>query len=146
MPYGKNQKKSLLEMTKCNCAKFLPHNSISLTFWTIFFTENIRYPLNIFPVIGTWGTKYLNFMPCTFAKSYYQLVSIYIFNFLYITTYVLIVHCILSEHSCYCSVYIAALAPDLKAYFADVFSSFVLSLGEVYKESFPNRSSNIRKL
>ena len=58
VPYGKNQKNELLEMTKCNGAKFLPHNSISLTFWTIFFTENIRYPFNIFPVIGTWGTKY----------------------------------------------------------------------------------------
>ena len=46
-------------MTKCNGTKFLPHNSISLTFWTIFFTEKIRYPFNIFPVIGTWGTKYL---------------------------------------------------------------------------------------
>ena len=46
-------------MTKCNGTKFLPHNSISLTFWTVFFTENIRYPCKIFPVIGTWGTKYL---------------------------------------------------------------------------------------
>ena len=47
-------------MKKCNGANFLPHNSNSLTFWTIFFTENIRYPFKIFPVIGTWGTKYLN--------------------------------------------------------------------------------------
>ena len=46
-------------MTKCNGAKVLLYNSISLTFWTIFLTENIRYPFNIFPVIGTWGTKYL---------------------------------------------------------------------------------------
>ena len=55
----KNQKIYLLEMTKCNGTKWLPHNSISLTFWTIFFTENIRYTLNSFPVIGVWGTKYL---------------------------------------------------------------------------------------
>ena len=46
-------------MKKCNGTTFLPHNSISLTFWTIFFTEKIGYPFNIFPVIGTWGTKYL---------------------------------------------------------------------------------------
>ena len=46
-------------MTKCNGTKLLPHYSISLTFWTIFFTENIRYPLYIFPVIWIWGTKYL---------------------------------------------------------------------------------------
>ena len=58
-------------MTKCNGAKFLPHNSISLSFWTIFFTENIGYPFNIFPVIGTWGTKYLKamFTPWYFAWS-----------------------------------------------------------------------------
>ena len=56
-PYGKNQKNELLELTKCYGTKSLPHNSISLTFWTIFFTENIRYPFNIFPVIGIWGTK-----------------------------------------------------------------------------------------
>ena len=37
----------------------LAHNSISLTFWTILLTENIGYPFNIFPVIGTLGTKYL---------------------------------------------------------------------------------------
>ena len=60
-PYGKkNQKNELLEMTKCNGTKLLPHNCISLTCWTIFFTENIRYPFNIFPVFGIWGTKYLN--------------------------------------------------------------------------------------
>ena len=47
-------------MKKCNGTKFSPYNSISLKFWTIFFPENIRYPFNIFPVIGTWGTKYLN--------------------------------------------------------------------------------------
>ena len=46
-------------MTKCNGTKFLPNNSISLTFWTLVFTENIRYPFNIFPVIGIWGAKYL---------------------------------------------------------------------------------------
>ena len=46
-------------MPKCNGTKFLPHNSISLTFWTIFFIENISYPFIIFPVIRTWGTKYL---------------------------------------------------------------------------------------
>ena len=59
VPYRKNQKNEFSEMTKCNGAKFLPHNSISLTFWTIFFTEIIRYPFNTFQVIGTWGTKYL---------------------------------------------------------------------------------------
>ena len=32
-PYGNNQKsEELLEMTKCNGATFLPHNSIGLTF------------------------------------------------------------------------------------------------------------------
>ena len=31
-PYGKNQKSELLEMTKCNGIKCLPHNSIRLTF------------------------------------------------------------------------------------------------------------------
>ena len=51
-------------MTKCNGTKFLSYNSISLTFWTIFVTENIRYPFKIFPVIGTWGTKYLKAMVC----------------------------------------------------------------------------------
>ena len=35
-------------MTKCNGTKFLPHNSISLTFWTIFFTENHRVPIQHF--------------------------------------------------------------------------------------------------
>ena len=60
MSFGENLKNKVLEMTKRNGTKFLPHNSISSTFWTIFFTENIRYPFNIFPVIGTWGTKYLN--------------------------------------------------------------------------------------
>ena len=69
--YEKNQKNQLLEMTECNGAKFLPHNSISLTFWAIFFTENIRYPFNIFPVIGTWGTKYLKFQ----IKYYIEQVS-----------------------------------------------------------------------
>ena len=56
-------------MTKCNGTKLLPHNSISLTFWTIFFTKNIRYPFNIFPVIGIWGTKYLKY------KRYWQWYS-----------------------------------------------------------------------
>ena len=56
-------------MTKCNGTKFLPHNSISLTFWTIFFTENIGYPFNIFSVIGTWGTKYLNHNLISFLSS-----------------------------------------------------------------------------
>ena len=46
-------------MTECNGTKLMRHNSISLTFWTIFFTENIRYPFNIFRVMGIWGTKYL---------------------------------------------------------------------------------------
>ena len=67
-PYGKNQKNELLEKTKCNGTKLLPHNSISLTFWTIFFTENMRYPFNIFQVIGIWGTKYLKLKEAILAK------------------------------------------------------------------------------
>ena len=70
-PYGENQKKILLEMTKCNGTKILPQNLISLTFWTIFFTENIGYLLKKFPVIGTWGTKYLNNLPILTCKKYY---------------------------------------------------------------------------
>ena len=49
-------------MTKCTGTKFLAHNPISLTFWTIFFTENIGYPFKNFPVIGTWGTKYFKWI------------------------------------------------------------------------------------
>ena len=63
-------------MTKCNGTKFLPHNSISLTFWTIFFTENIGYPFNIFPVIGTWGTKYLKETKVKF-KNFSSIVNAY---------------------------------------------------------------------
>ena len=77
MPYGKNKKKKLLEMTKCNGTKFLPHNSISLTFWTIFFTENIGYPFNIFPLIGTWGTKYLNSPTSKFYWRNYQYIFLF---------------------------------------------------------------------
>ena len=62
-------------MTKCNGTKLLPHNSISLTFWTIFFTENIRYPFNIFQVIKIWQTKYLK----ANMKSYIPLETAAIF-------------------------------------------------------------------
>ena len=31
-PYGQNQENELLEMTKCNGTKVLPHNLITLTF------------------------------------------------------------------------------------------------------------------
>ena len=62
-------------MTKCNGTKLLPHNYISLTFWTIFSTENIRYPFNIFQVIKIWETKYLK----ANMKGYIPLVTAAIF-------------------------------------------------------------------
>ena len=74
-PYEKNQKNEILKMTKCTGTKLLPHNFINLTFWTIFFTENIRYPFNIFPVIGIWGTKYLTWILHLF-DSFKQIIII----------------------------------------------------------------------
>ena len=62
-------------MTKCNGTKFLPNNSILLKFWTIFFTENIGYPFNIFPVIGTWGTKYLKYQKRILLRRMHHFLS-----------------------------------------------------------------------
>ena len=55
-------------MTKCNGTKVLLHNSISLTFWTMFFTQNIGVPYKNVPVLGTWGKRYL--------KAYARLLNI----------------------------------------------------------------------